>query len=53
MVVDDLTHLLWAVSICSDARDEVAISSCHLFAVCQVSWSGYVAGVDGISDDNV
>jgi hypothetical protein len=53
MMVDNFTHLIWAISVCGDTGNKFTISPCHFFAVCEIPRPGEVAGIDGIANDNI
>lgn len=53
MSTDDLSHFIRAVGIRADPWYEVAISSADFFGVREVTWTGDVAGVNGVAGYDV
>jgi hypothetical protein len=52
-MVDNFTHLIWAIGVCGNTSNEFAVSPCHFFAICEIARSREVAGIDGITNDNI
>ena len=53
MLANDLTHLFGPVCESCDAAYKLAVSTRHFLAVGEVSWSGNITCVDGISNDDI
>jgi hypothetical protein len=53
MLANDLTHLVGPVCESCDAAYKLAVSTRHFLAVGEVSWSGNITCIDGISNDDI
>lgn len=48
-----LAHFLWSIGVSCDASHEVPITTSNLLGVGKIPWTGNIAGVDGIANDNI
>lgn len=48
-----LAHFLWSIGISCNASHQVPITTSNLLGVGKIPWTGNIAGVDGIANDDI